>query len=92
MIALLLLVAAAETPAEILAEPVVITATRTLGTPATSPLEVRTIEGAALRAAKAPDEALRSMPEFTALVGRQPGLDLLGQPRFVRVGIAYHAR
>ncbi|TMB38040.1 MAG: hypothetical protein E6J62_04055 [Deltaproteobacteria bacterium] len=89
MIALLLLVAAAETPAEILAEPVVITATRTLGTP---PLEVRTIEGAALRAAKAPDEALRSMPEFTALVGRQPGLDLLGQPRFVRVGIAYHAR
>jgi iron complex outermembrane receptor protein len=66
MIALLLLMAAAETPAEILAEPIVITATRTPGTPATSPLEVRTIEAAALRAAKSPDEALRSIPEFAA--------------------------
>jgi len=66
MIALLLLMAAGETPAEIVAEPVVITATRTPGTPATSTVEVRTIDVAALRAAKAPDEALRAAPEFAA--------------------------
>jgi iron complex outermembrane recepter protein len=66
MIALLLLLAAAEPPAEMIAEPVVITATRAPAAATNSPQQVRTIEAAALRAAKAPDEALRAAPEFAA--------------------------
>ncbi|MFL5442470.1 MAG: TonB-dependent receptor [Myxococcales bacterium] len=66
MIALLLLIAASETPPELVAEPVVVTATRTPGSPGTSAQEVRVMDGDVLRMAKAPDEALRGAPEFAA--------------------------
>jgi len=66
MIALLLLVAASETPPELIAEPMVVTATRTAGSPGTSPQEVRVMDGDAVRMAKAPDEALRGAPDFAA--------------------------
>src|SRR3954469_10957867 len=66
MIALLLLIAASETPPELVAEPVVVTATRTPGSPGTSAQEVRVMDGNVLRMAKAPDEALRGAPEFAA--------------------------
>jgi len=68
MIALLLLLAVSETPPELIAEPVVVTATRTPGSPGTSAQEVRVMDGDALRMAKAPDEALRGAPEFAVPV------------------------